>query len=87
MLQDVKSNKNIANGSQNSVNIDPHQLIHMMVIVQGGELYAYVDNQQVLAQKDNLGISASDVSLMVEQQNATLSSLVEFSNFELDEAS
>ncbi len=86
-LQYIETDQTIPVEAQASVNIDPHRLVQMMVIVQGGELYTYVNGQQVFAHIDNLGASPSDVSLMVERQNAGPSSLIEFSNFELDIAS
>ena len=86
-LQYIETDQTIPVEAQASVNIDSHQLVQMIVIVQDDELYAYVNGQQVFSHTDNLGSSPSDVSLMVERQNAGPSSLIEFSNFELDIAS
>ena len=86
-LQYIETGQSIPVEAQASVTIDPHQLVQLMMIVQDGKLYAYVNGQQVFAHVDNLGSSPSDVGLMVERQNAGPSSLIEFLNFELDIAS
>ena len=85
-LQRVDTSQSIPTVGQKSVNIDPHQVVHMMVIVHNDVLYAYVNDNLVLTQTDTLSTSPNVVGLMVERQNAAPSALVQFSNFELDEA-
>lgn len=84
-LQQVVTSQSIPTIAQVSVNIDPHRLVKMMVTVQNGILYVFINNQQVISHADNLTASPSIVGLMVERQNVSPSSLVRFSNFELDE--
>lgn len=86
VLQYVETDQSILIEARGSANFDPRRLVRMMVIVQDGVLYAYVNGQQVLTYPDNISSAQSNVSLMVERQNAGPSSLVEFSNFELDTA-
>ena len=83
-LQQVVSGTNIPTVGQGTVSIDPHRVVHMEVIVQSGELFAFINGQQVTTLPDSLNTSPSVVGLLVERQNAAPSSLVEFSNFELD---
>jgi hypothetical protein len=86
VLQQVVSSQSIPTVGQASVNIDPRRIVQMMVVVQNGVLYAYINGKQVITIADNLNTSPSVVGLMVERQNAAPSSLVEFSNFELGKA-
>ncbi len=83
-LQQVVSATNIPTVKQATVNIDPRQVVQMKVIVQNDILSAYINGQQVTTIPDNLSMSPSVVGLMVERQNLAPSSLVEFSNFDLD---
>jgi hypothetical protein len=85
-LQQVVSSQSLPLVGQASVTIDPHQKVHMMVIVQNNVLSAYINGKQVITVADNLSTSPSVIGLMVERERAAPSSLVEFSNFELDKA-
>lgn len=85
-IQYIVFYKSITIVAQNSVTIVPRQLVKMTVIVQSSELYAFVNDQQVTSNADDLGNVPSDVGLIIERQNAAPSSLVQFSNFELDRA-
>lgn len=85
-LQQVVSAQSIPTVGQGSANINPHQVVHMMVIVRNNVLSAYINVQQVFTTPDSLSTSPSVVGLIVERQNAAPSALVEFSNFELDKA-
>jgi hypothetical protein len=84
VLQQVVSAQSIPPVGQGTVTINPQQVVQMRVIVQKDVLSAYINGKEVISIDDNLNTSPSIVGLMVERQNAAPSSLVEFSNFELD---
>ena len=85
-LQYVASDKTIPIEAQGLVTIDPHAPAIMTVIVLNDELYASIDGTEVTSHIDDLGAIPNDIGLIVERQNAAPSSLVQFSDLELDQS-
>lgn len=67
------------------VSINAHQAVLLSVTVQNNVLQGFINNQQIVSQGDTLNPLPGDVGLLVEgSPTAVPSSLVLFSNFELD---
>jgi len=83
-LQQVITGTYIPIVASGSTSINPGQATNMMIVVQNGTLYGYINSNQVLAFNDSSTVSPALTSLMVERLRAAPSSYVLYTNYELD---
>lgn len=84
-LQQVITGTNIQRVAYGSVGFNASQPVTITVIVQNGGFTGYVNGQQVGTYNVGIPSGTNEAGLMVERDNASPSSWVLYSNFELDD--
>jgi len=82
-LLHVETNKSFPSLGHGPASIDPHQ-VRIEVVVQNGMLECLINDKKVVSELDTPDASPSGVGLMVIDMQASSSSPVQFSKFELN---